>query len=258
MAIKGKKKSQARGSQARRRPASAPRPVPSTRRRVPWYRTERGRLLVAAIGAVVVGFAWWGVARARSDAADRARRRDAVETYTGEARALLQGVRPAAQSMSQIPSSGGSDSDPGKIGRTANSWIKVLQSAHTEAGRIVPSPLVIDAHELFSQSVDVYLSAAKTYRLAARAGDSLAPEVLVRAGEQRDQASSIWLLATRLLDEERQSADLPPSGLGLPSSGAPTGQPSAPVSQPPSGSGGSSGKESKRKKGGSHGGGGGG
>jgi hypothetical protein len=232
MAIKGKKKSQVRGSQARRRPASAPRPA-SSRRRTAWYSTDRGRLIVAAVAVVVIGVVWWAIAHSRAAAADLERRQDAVETYTGEARALLQSVRPAAAAMAQVPAAPDRGPPLQSISQAAGSWTGLLDKARSEAGAIVPTPFVISAHELFSQSVDLYLSAAKTYRLGGRAGRSVANGLLARAAQQRDQAGAIWLLATRVLDDARSEAELSASGLGLPSA-VPAGgaQPTLPSPEP--------------------------
>ena len=67
MAIKGKKKSQSRGSQGQRRPAAAPRPVYTGRRHTPWYKTTEGRLIGGMLIAVVVGVKIWLVADAQNE-----------------------------------------------------------------------------------------------------------------------------------------------------------------------------------------------
>ncbi|MDQ3957514.1 MAG: hypothetical protein M3273_04245, partial [Actinomycetota bacterium] len=59
MAIKGKKKSQSRGSQGLRRPAAAPRPVYTGRRHTPWYKTTEGRLIGGILAAALIGIAIW-------------------------------------------------------------------------------------------------------------------------------------------------------------------------------------------------------
>ncbi|MFN2389188.1 MAG: hypothetical protein ABR575_06220, partial [Actinomycetota bacterium] len=55
MAIKGKKKSQSRGSQGQRRPAAAPRPTYAPRRATRWYQTPAGRLAAITLGLLLLG-----------------------------------------------------------------------------------------------------------------------------------------------------------------------------------------------------------
>ncbi|MFN2491248.1 MAG: hypothetical protein ABR529_16275 [Actinomycetota bacterium] len=227
MAIKGKKKSQTRGSQARRRPASAPRPIVAARR-TPWYRTERGRVVLIGLAVAIVALVWWAVAGARSRAADLERRRDVIESYSDRVRALLQGVRPAAQGMSQTPTKL-EGQGPGPLGKSAQTWIEDLRVAETQAVGIFPAPAVSDAHELFARSVSLLLGAAETYALVPDAPKDLRTRLLERAAQQRDGAVGVWVTATRVLDAERAVVELLPSGLGAPATGPAAGRPSLPA-----------------------------
>ncbi|CAN5528983.1 hypothetical protein BH24ACT26_BH24ACT26_09290 [soil metagenome] len=228
MAIKGKKKSQSRGSQARRRPAAAPRPV-AVSRRTPWYRTDRGRAIAAAIAALVIAVVWWAVARDRASAEDLERRQGTIESYTDRARALLQAVRPAAQEMSRAPT-GANAKGVTELAGSVPSWKETLTDAGTEASELFAAPAVANVNGLLSQSVGLYLAAAKTYGLVERADERLQADLLARAAEQRDAASGVWLTATGVLDAERSRVELGRSGLGLPSTAPPGAQPALPGS----------------------------
>src|SRR5918999_4928212 len=129
MAIKGKKKSQSRGSQARRRPAAAPRAIAAGRRKPPWYRTPQGRAgiiaLLIVVAAVITGF----VLNARSDSAKLADRQDAMEEYTGSVRAVLQTLTPAAFDMLSTPANAGDFAGLSRLPRRAKEWSETINSA---------------------------------------------------------------------------------------------------------------------------------
>jgi hypothetical protein len=212
MAIKGKKKQQARGSQARRRPAASPRPVVAARR-LPWYRTDRGRLLAAVAAAVVLGVAWWAIAGARAEQAQRARRQSAIEDYTGRVQALLQTVRPAAEGMAQA-------ADDKGLARQARSWIESLRSGRAQAAGHRVAVEAAPADRLYGEAIDVYRDAAETYRLVPAAPEALQAKLLERASAQRDHAGVVWATATQVLDAERARLELGPSGLAAPATPA--------------------------------------
>ena len=228
MAIKGKRKSQARGSQARRRPAAAPRPV-VVARRTPWYRTTAAKVIGVAALALVAGLVWWSVDRAQERSAALELSQAALETYTRNVQGLLQQVRPAAQAMGEATAAARPNADG--LEADVAAWTKSLQRAEREAGGIFAGPSTQAVHGLFSSSVGMYLSAAKTLGLAAEAGGAVRVNALARASEQHAAATNVWLGAVQVLDRERERAELDPSGLGAPSTppaGAQTGLPAPP------------------------------
>lgn len=235
MAIKGKRKSQSRGSQARRRPASAPRPSVAARHRVPWYRTQQGQALAVGLTALLVGLVWWAVARAQDEAAALERAQDALETFSGEVRAVTQTVRPAALGMSQAPTEAGGDALE-TLPDEARSWIGTLRAAGDEIGGVRPAPAAAGAYGMFSHSITLYMSAARTFALAADAPEAVAAGVLERAADQRDAAGSAWVLATQELDRARARVELEGAGIAFP--GAPGAPATLPTSPPPEGNGG--------------------
>jgi hypothetical protein len=218
MAIKGKKKQQTRGSQARRRPAAPPRPVVAARR-LPWYRTDRGRLLAIVAVAVMLGGAWWAIAGARAEQAQRERRQSAIEDYTGRVRALLQTVRPAADGMAQAPTTADAKG-VAALGRQARSWIESLRSARAQAAGHRVAVEAAPADRLYGEAIDVYRDAAETYRLVPAAPRPLQAKLLERASAQRDHAGVVWATATQVLDAERARLELGPSGLAAPATPA--------------------------------------
>jgi hypothetical protein len=213
MAIKGKRKSQSRGSQARRRPAAAPRP-PVAPRKTPWYQTERARVVGIAVLLVVVSVTWWAVARAQENARGLESRQGALEAYTGEVQALLQVIRSPVQGMSAVSGAGGADMEA--LGRDVQTWIGGLGRATVDVSEIESPSSVSGINDLYEQAVGMYLSAAKTFNLATEAEGELRVNALARAAEQRDAATGVWAAAIQLLDRERARADLERSGLSLP------------------------------------------
>ena len=228
MALKGKRKSQQRGSQGRRRPAAAPRPVVQSRRRPAWYRTGPGRALAGIVVIVLIGGIIAAIATSQSDSGSSEAGQEALDDYTGEIRGILQGMRAATGAMSTAPTSLEDSRDTAALAENAAGWAKALKAAEVGVTSGLPPPSARSANQLFLQSVLLYQGAAKTYRTATEIDGAPQADVLARAGEQRDSASQVWLTATELLDAERANADLRPSALLPPSLPAPTGaQPGA-------------------------------
>ena len=222
MAIKGKKKS--RGSQARRRPSTAPRPVAVARRREPWYRTIKGRLIAGAILAVVVGLAIWAVMASQSRSEDLAADQDALVDYTSEIRSILQLVRPPVGEMTQAPTS--AKDGLASLEKDVVTWLSALTNAQQQIQGVSAPPGMDSINAAFLQSLNTYAGAGRTYELALKVDGDVVTEVLARAGEQRDQAGSQWQLATDLLDQERADADMNASDVTVPAEAVPGPAPS--------------------------------
>src|SRR5918999_3656067 len=156
MAIKGKKKSQSRGSQARRRPAAAPRAIAAGRRRPPWYRTPQGRVAIIAflvvVAAVITGF----VLNARSNSAKLADRQAAMEEYTGSVRAALQTLTPAASDMLTTPADAGDFAGLSRLPRRAKGWSETINAALDQIVVLQPPARAILAQSFFEQSGQLY------------------------------------------------------------------------------------------------------
>jgi hypothetical protein len=216
MALKGKKKSQSRGSQGRRRPAAAPRPAVAPRAPRRWYRTTTGRVVAAIVAVALVGGIVAAVVGARSGAGDLERRQSSLRTFTGEVRVVLQELKVAAGAMSDAPvTAEGARLD--ELRQNARVWVRTIQAAEGRLVGIAPARGAEIAQRLFAQSTQLYASAANTYGLVDRAGAAVSDDLLRRAAEQRDQASGIWQTATEVLDAERRAVDLGPSALSPPS-----------------------------------------
>src|ERR671939_194544 len=138
MAIKGKKKSQSRGSQARRRPAAAPRALAPGRRRPPWYRTPQGRAALVALLLVVIAVVTGIVLKSRSDDAKLADRQDAMERYTGAIRGVLQTLTPPASEMLSTPSDAGDFAGLSKLPKKAKRWDEEINSAIDQLTGVQP------------------------------------------------------------------------------------------------------------------------
>ena len=221
MAIKGKKKN--RHSQARRRP-STPRPVAVARRREPWYRTTKGRLIAGAILAVVAGLVIWAVTAAQSRSEDLAVEQGRLVDYTSEIRSILQLVRPPASEMTQAPAS--AKDGIGSLEKDVVTWLSALTNAQQQIQGLAAPPGMESINAAFLQSLNTYAGAGRTYELALKVDGDVVDEVLARAGEQRDQAGAQWQLATDLLDQERSDADMNASDIAVPAEAVPGAAPS--------------------------------
>jgi hypothetical protein len=223
MAIKGKKKSQKRGSQAKRRPSAPPRPTVAPKRRLAWYRTPVGFIAVLTVLALIAGAIIWAVQGAREDARALQRQQDRLEDYTGKIRAVLQTVRAPVTEMAAAPAQLQDDAQAEQLATDANGWIRQLEDAQKEMGGVVPDESVQRATSLYSQSIQIYLTAASAYKLASGTGGETQVDAIALAAQQRAQASAVWTEATGILDDRRLASDLEPSGLAAPDAAPPTG-----------------------------------
>jgi hypothetical protein len=104
-----------------------------------------------------------------------------------------------------------------ELASRAASWTKSIVVPQKELGGLPAPPGLQTAHDLFLESAELYLAAAKTYSLAAHVDGDVSARVLARAAEQRDHGGRLWQSATTLLDEQRAESELEPSGLLPPS-----------------------------------------
>ncbi|MDQ4125685.1 MAG: hypothetical protein M3134_08810 [Actinomycetota bacterium] len=222
MAIKGKKKSQSRGSQGQRRPAAAPRPVYTGRKHTPWYKTTEGRLVGGLLIAVVVGVTIWLVADAQSKSRERTETRQALEDYVSTVRSFTNALGPVAEAMGTAPQTGG---DVGELKEDAAKWSTDLSSAQAQIVSVPPPDEASVASKLFDQSLASFLSAARTFETAADAEGELQAELLAQAHEEHQQATGLFELGVEALDAELLDVGGENSNLRLPQATPQTPEP---------------------------------
>lgn len=213
MAIKGKKKN--RGSQARRRPAQAPRPHTQTMSRTPWHRTSGGRV-AAAIGVVVLIAALAGViVTLVGNASERQDARSSAEDFGDDVRLLQQEVAPAGAGMMLAPAS---RREPAfeTLGDEADEWSDTFEAAQTSSAEVRAPDELRAALDIFRQSLALYAGAARTYDLAAGLDGKDADRALALGTEQRDRATALWSTAVALLDARLVELGVEESRIGAP------------------------------------------
>jgi hypothetical protein len=217
MAIKGKKKSQTRGSQTRRRPATAPRVVTTRQAHVPWYQTSGGRVVAAIV--IVLLLAGIGIAIAQVNASGnrRERRQEALDDYTGEIRDIALAANPAAAQMQQLLGKppGDDEQQLKDLRKQAEGWVGTFTGARPGPKLRAPKGLP-SLSGLFGRSIDAYASAATTYQLAAKAPEEDRAGLLTLAGQQQQIAAGVWVSAVDVLDQERLEAGMRASGIEAP------------------------------------------
>ena len=234
MAIKGKKKSQSRGSQARRRPAAPPRPTVSPRNKLPWYRNPKVIAALGTLGIILIGILVWTI-QSNAEEQDRLeKRQEALDGYTDRIRSVVQTLRAPAQAMAAAPPTLADQEGADLLAEDAAGWVKEFEDAQVDFGKIVPEQQgsIPSAHNLYNQSIQIYLSAAKTLQLAAGSEGETQTQALSIATTQRAEATAVWAEATALLDKDRDAAELDPSGVTPPET--PAGG-TAPGTSPPGG-----------------------
>jgi hypothetical protein len=249
MAVKGKKKSQSRGSQGRRRPAQAPRAIYGGRSHQPWYRTTAARvgaalvLLVALLGIVVV-------VRSGSNRGNLTQRQNTLDQYTGDVRALLQTITPAATDEDGVPNKL-TTPEAKALKSQSVSWQTQLLKAQQTAGNVTaPTPGTQSANIIFGESIQLYSQAATVFGLAPSTSSRVQVKMLASAASLRNQATALWQEGVNILDQARSATQMTPSQLRIPTAGAVAPPSPTPAASPSS----SSGKHKKKKNSGSGGG----
>lgn len=222
MALKGKKKSRNRGSQARRRPASAPRPTVGPRRRPRWYRTTSGRIAGSLAALVVIGLIAWAVTNQRAEATKLEEKQEALDAYTGQVRVLLQALTPPVGEMT-----GANTIPPDDLAATAKSWDKGFSAAQSSLSQANPPSALQPVNGLLLRSILMYVQAADTYELVPEVTGAARDQLLTQAGVQVQNADAVFAGAIAVLDEARAEADLSGSGLSSPSESAAPAPPGA-------------------------------
>ncbi|MGH2806263.1 MAG: hypothetical protein ACRDKT_03210 [Actinomycetota bacterium] len=242
MALKGKKKKSSRGSQARRRPAAAPRPSFQPRTRTVWYKTPGGRIVAILFGLTILGLVIWSISSARSESARLEDRQQELEDYTTRVRALVQNLTPAASEMataSQIP--------PGQMEERVREWNRSFGNAQTTLSQTQAPEDLRPLNQQLLQSILLYVSAAETYKLVPDVEGDARESIVTQGRVQWTSANNLFASVIALLDKELDDAELRPSGLRPPGADAPSG--------PAQGAGGSEGLEVEGGGGGGNGGG---
>lgn len=217
MAIKGKKKT--RGAQGVRRPAAAPRPpVTARRKHTPFYKTRDGMLLLGILGVVAIGTIIWLVMSAQNEAKELEAKQAVLEQYGDQVEPTLQTASATALEMSGVTAV---PEDPADLAEDSEGWIKNLQSAQTQLSQIFPAPEVDPVNQLFNESISLYVASAETFALIPKADEKLQADLFTRAAVQRDTAAAVWASAIAAFDELRDVRDLGPSGLNAPEAPAP-------------------------------------
>lgn len=210
MAIKGKKKS--RGSQARRRPAAAPRPTVTARHKDPWYNTALGRVIAAILVVLVIAGIGTAIAINRSNANKQKDKLQAVEDYVSELRAILQSATGPAAAMGQI-AAGAPPDQLETLKKDSDGWVTTLEASASRATASVPPEDVGNINGYFVQSLQLYISSARMLGDAAGTEGDTQTNLLQRASEIRAQADGVMTNAIGQLDEVLTELDGDPSGL---------------------------------------------
>lgn len=243
MAVKGKKKSQSRGSQGRRRPAQAPRAAYGARPQQPWYRTTAARV-IAALVLVVALVAIIVVVQSGPDQTNLTNRQNALDQYTGDVRALLQGITPPATGEDGVPNKLTAKQAKALKGQTRSWQAQIAKIQQTVGNVTAPTPSTQNANIIFGESIQLYSQAATTFGLAPSTSGSVQVKMLASAASLRDQATGMWQQGVNVLDQARSAAQMTPSQLRIPTAG--TVAPTAPT---PSASSSGGGKNKKNNKG---------
>ncbi|MGI8775470.1 MAG: hypothetical protein ACR2KQ_10785 [Actinomycetota bacterium] len=229
MAIKGKKKSQSRGSQGTRRPASAPPPTPArSRRHTPFFKTRDGMLIIGIFVLVFLGVIAWLIGSARERSQELDAERAALEQYSDQVGALLSQANDPIREMVAVTEP--SEEVRETLAEDAEGWKTDLQQVQGSLAQILPDPQVIEVNQLFNEALALYSAAADTFALVPEARGNLRDQIFTRAAVQRDTASALFETAIGVLNRMRADRDMPASGL-LPPAGPPAGSMEVPAGE---------------------------
>ena len=224
MALKGKKKSRSRGSQARRRPAAAPRPTYGAGAKPRWYQTTTGLVAAFVVVAVAGILVWWVVADNRSEAAELERTQDGLETYSTTLEGLVSDINPVATDLATA-----SSLKDDQLSTKAKEWKNQLSTAQTSMAQSLPPEGLEPLGGLLNQALLLYVQSAEQYELLPQLEGKARTEVAAKAAASFQGANNIFASAIEILDSERLDNEMDASRIqtpGLPpESAAPTGLP---------------------------------
>ena len=220
MALKGKKKSRTRGSQARRRPAAAPKPsYVGGREKARWYQTTQGLVIAFIVAAATIIFLWWFIADSRNDAQALEDKQEGLKTYTDQLRTVIDTLDPVAGELATAE--GLSDEE---LAKKSEEWRESLTRAQSQLSQQVPPAGLEPVNALAVQAILLYVQSAEQYGLLPSLDDSnVQSEMTGKAVGSFQAANGIFGSIIQLIDTERTEADLSVSGLT-----APSGQPQQP------------------------------
>ncbi|MDQ3941389.1 MAG: hypothetical protein M3238_08570, partial [Actinomycetota bacterium] len=198
MALKGKKKSRARGSQARRRPGAAPRPAAAARRRPPWYRTSGGRIAAAMLSILLIGLIVWPISNSRSEARELEERQQALNDYSDGLRGLLQVLTPPVAELSTAP-----QMEAGRLDKELKAWKQAFSAAQGQLEQIDAPEGLRATNRLVLQSILLYISAGDTYGLSADLAGRDRQRLQAQAAIQLTTANDVFLSGIEVLDAAR-------------------------------------------------------
>lgn len=222
MALKGKKKSRARGSQARRRPAAAPRPTYGGREKPRWYQTTAGLVIGFLVATAVIIFVWWFVADSRSETQAREDERAALQTITGDLRSVIARLTPLTAELATATGLGDKE-----LADKVDGWNEQLSGIQTSLSELSAPEDLSALGGVISQSTLLYGQAIDGYGslpgLEGKAREALSSS----AASSFNAANNLFAVAIQFLDQARSEADLSASGLTAPAS-----EPPAPAPEP--------------------------
>lgn len=220
MALKGKKKSRSRGSQARRKPAAAPRPAYGAKAKPPWYKTTAGMVIAFVVLASLAIFILWFTADQRSEEQALETQKEELDTFTGQLRGLVQSLTPVATDLSTA-----SELEDAELEKQVESWKNQLSETQTTAAQLLPPSGLEVVNGLLTQSILLYVQSAEQYELLPSLEGKTREQVAAKAGASFSSANSIFASIIELLDAQRAEVEMNESGLSTPATGAaPTGE----------------------------------
>ena len=224
MALKGKKKSRSRGSQARRRPASAPRPAYGTKDKPRWYQTTAGLVIGFVVIMSVAIFLLWFTADQRAETKELETQKEQLDDFTGQLRTIGDNITPVATELSSA-----STLDDAALEEKATEWKNKLSESQTAVAQIAAPEGLEPANGLLTQSILLYVQAAEQYALLPSLEGKPRDEIAAKAAASFSSANSIYASVIELLDAQRDEVDMNASGLTTPGTGAPQAGASLPA-----------------------------
>lgn len=232
MALKGKKKSRARGSQARRRPAGAPRPSHGGREKPRWYQTTPGLVIGFLVAVTAIIFVWWFIADSRSESQAREDQQAALETFTDDLRTVITNLTPLTTDLATAT---GLDDD--ELADKTKTWNEQLSGVQASLAELSAPRELAAAGGVVSQSTLLYGQAIDGFGSLPDLEGKARETVSSSATGSFNAANNLFAVVIQLLDEARREADLSASGLTAPASEAPTPEPTLDSTQGGDGSG---------------------
>ena len=189
-----------------------------------------GQLAAILVFLAIVGVVMWRVNVASSESAKLEARQEKLADYTRAVEAQVNTVQETIREMLGAPFNTANPEGLESLATSTDDWIEELEASGALIQAVRPPDELVVTNVTLQQSFMMFSSSAKIYALVeGEESSKRIQDLLDRAAEVRGQAGVVMASALGMLDQARQDAEMPSSGIDSPGQMTPIIPSPAPV-----------------------------